>query len=388
MRIEDGTSDPALDTELVAVPFDLGGLSAREVTGEDERVRIRGAGENLPAGASRLLRVLTEAAVPMRFHDLHRIVHDVTNEYRAIRARRDVEYGTSRSVTGSRDQGEVLVDGEATAPQVRLPRIVDRRDAVLVGILIDQCTLGLLFVERVPELEVCIGEEVGGVREGRNPLAVLQHGVPADMIQMEVRADHNIDVRWIYPLPRQILQVDRIELRHGRDVGPLFAVSTARIDQNILPGAAQQVRGDSGVNFFRLRVPVGGHERRAVPLPILASTLRYEQRRNRVEVFRLRNTSDGHITQGDWLHRSSSSRVARSFHVGRSRAGAESARTARGASVPLRALQVETHVWLRCSTQYDASVTTMTMSSRQPRYPVAVSAQASHAVCLPVCLQP
>ena len=47
-----GTSCPGLDPEGVAVPLNLSDLTAREVGGEDERVRVRGAGKNLLTGTS------------------------------------------------------------------------------------------------------------------------------------------------------------------------------------------------------------------------------------------------------------------------------------------------------------------------------------------------
>jgi hypothetical protein len=55
-------------------------VSAGEVVGEDERVRVCSARKHLVTGPSFLLGILAEAAVPMRLHDLYRIVHHVTDE--------------------------------------------------------------------------------------------------------------------------------------------------------------------------------------------------------------------------------------------------------------------------------------------------------------------
>ena len=41
--------------------------------------------------------------------------------------------------------------------------------------------------------ELFAADQIPGLGEGRNPPAVLQHRVPADMIDMQMRADHGVD---------------------------------------------------------------------------------------------------------------------------------------------------------------------------------------------------
>src|ERR1700682_5069073 len=67
-------SGPSCDPKPVAVASDFCGVSASEVVGEDERVRVCCARKHLATGPSCLLGILAEAAVPMRLHDLDRAV--------------------------------------------------------------------------------------------------------------------------------------------------------------------------------------------------------------------------------------------------------------------------------------------------------------------------
>src|ERR1700694_773722 len=116
-------SGPSGYAKLVAVAGDFCGVSAGEVVGEDERVRCCCARKHLVTGPSCLLGILAEAAVPMRLHDLDRIVHYVTDEHRPVRAGLQVDDRASRGVSGGGNEGEVLVDGVAAAPQHSLAGI-------------------------------------------------------------------------------------------------------------------------------------------------------------------------------------------------------------------------------------------------------------------------
>src|SRR5258705_13636021 len=104
----------------------------------------------------------------MRLHDLDRIVHHVTDESCSVRAGLQVDDRASRGVSGGGNEGQVLVDRVAAAPQHSLPGVVDRGDAVLVGVLIDQRAQRLCVVERIPIVEVFVAKQVGGVGESGN----------------------------------------------------------------------------------------------------------------------------------------------------------------------------------------------------------------------------
>src|ERR1700694_225755 len=145
-------SGPSGYAKLVAVAGDFCGVSASEVVGQDERVGVCSARKHLVTGSSCLLGILAEAAVPMRLHDLDRTVHHVTDENCPVRAGLEVDDRASRGVSGGGNQAQVLVNRVAAAPQHGLPSLVDRGDAVLVSILIDQRAQRLFVVERIPKI--------------------------------------------------------------------------------------------------------------------------------------------------------------------------------------------------------------------------------------------
>src|SRR3954454_5597529 len=148
----------------------------------------------------------------MRLHDLYRIVHHVTDERCPVRTGLQVDDRASRGVSGGGDEGQVLVDGVAAAPQNGLPGILDGGDAVLVGVLIDQRAQRPCVVERIPIVEVFVAKQVGGVGKSGNPLTIFQHRVPADMVEVKVGADNDIHVFGLHSRATEVLDVGNIEV--------------------------------------------------------------------------------------------------------------------------------------------------------------------------------
>ncbi len=92
-------------------------------------------------------------------------------------------------VARRRDQRDQIVQRMIAGDQVAALRLDDRDDAV--G---DRRHASSFVVLRQPEIQLGLREQVAGLGEGRHPAAVLQPRVPADMIDMKMRAKNEIDV--------------------------------------------------------------------------------------------------------------------------------------------------------------------------------------------------
>jgi hypothetical protein len=109
-------------------------------------------------------------------------------------------------------------------------------------------------------------EHVLGVLEGRHPLAVLEFGVPADMIDMQVGAHHHVDLVGLDARCLQPLEVLRL---HQMPLGPMRArlvVADAGVDQDALAAHRQKPAMDAELQRIRGLLVVVGHQPVAVML--------------------------------------------------------------------------------------------------------------------------
>jgi hypothetical protein len=116
------------------------------------------------------------------------------------------------------------------ADKQRLSGLHHRQHAVAEGQRVRR--VGTAFVEILPVIEFASRHHIFGVRKGRDPLAIPQLRVPADMVPMEVRAHHVIDLFGPNSEPGEILDeraVHAVELRPAR---ALLVVADAGVDQD------------------------------------------------------------------------------------------------------------------------------------------------------------
>ena len=85
---------------------------------------------------------------------------------------------------------------------------------------------------RAPVLELDAAEQVARSREGRDPLAFDQHGVPADVIDVQVRAQHRVDRLAGKAGRGQVLEEAPLPVVPGRDPPILLVVAEAGIDDD------------------------------------------------------------------------------------------------------------------------------------------------------------
>ena len=94
----------------------------------------------------------------------------------------------ARRVARRRQDAGVIADRIIVAHDLGLLGLDDRQHAVGEG---RHRRLGVLLG---PVIELALGEHVARVRKGRHPAAVFQPRVPADVIDMQMRAHHVVDV--------------------------------------------------------------------------------------------------------------------------------------------------------------------------------------------------
>ena len=79
-------------------------------------------------------------------------------------------------------------------------------------------------------------EQIARVREGRDPLAIGQHGVPADVVDVQVRAQHRIDRLARESGRGQVFEEPPLPVVPGRDTPVLLVVAEAGVDDDAPPG--------------------------------------------------------------------------------------------------------------------------------------------------------
>ncbi len=147
--------------------------------------------EKAPPCRSRDFRVDAKAAIELRLGALQRRMHDVAAQDHRCLPRPDDDTDMTGGVPRPRVYMHVVVKGVVGGDQFRLATLHDRQQAVLV------IRIGRVSTSQLgdpPVLPFLAGKQVAGVREGRHPSAAEETGVPADMIDMQVRAQHKVDV--------------------------------------------------------------------------------------------------------------------------------------------------------------------------------------------------
>ena len=75
---------------------------------------------------------------------------------------------------------------------------------------------GLRSVFRTPMLPFGLTYQIAGVIEGWHPFSVNPHSVPADMVHMQMGAEHEIDRLRLHAERLQIVQPGRVAVVLGR----------------------------------------------------------------------------------------------------------------------------------------------------------------------------
>src|SRR5436190_6277157 len=115
------------------------------------------------------------------------MVHDVAGDDRLAAAGRNANRNMPGRVPRSRLEKNFGSYSEIGLHQLSQPGIDNGLDRILLD-------GAVLLAHRLrPELELGAREKVARLGKGRRPAAVLEHRVPADMVDVQVRAKHDVD---------------------------------------------------------------------------------------------------------------------------------------------------------------------------------------------------
>ena len=230
-------------------------MRRREVRRHQQGALLHAIGQQGVAALARQVEVFAETAVPLPQRHLHGIVQGIAREDRPLAARVEIDADLARRMTGCRLEREAAAHAVLARHELGLLRLDDRQHRIVVGIDLEGLRIGALGLG-LPEIVVGARHHVLGVGKGRHPLAVLQPGVPADVIDVQVGAHHEVDLLGLDAggaQPLEILGVQHVEARHAR---PRLVVAAARVDQDRVLARAQQPGMDRGHQPAALRLIV------------------------------------------------------------------------------------------------------------------------------------
>src|SRR3990167_32452 len=219
-----------IDAEAVALRLDVARIGAGEVGGAEQRVALDAILEELAPGPRRHLLIPAELARPVGMIDLDRVMHDVAGEGGRAASVPEVDGDRARRVAGIVFYGEQRVGLVVTLDHHGLAGLDDRQHRIVERAVVHHA-LALRFALVLPVRVLALGEEIARVGEGRHPAAVDELGVPADMIDMQMRAHHEVDRFGRAAAGAPPVHERRVELVPGRVVA-LLVVAEASVDQD------------------------------------------------------------------------------------------------------------------------------------------------------------
>ena len=207
------------------------------MSGEERRRRFGVTLAQRLARARGLRRVGAEARRQLRIGQLHRRVDHVAGKHTVRAAAVGMQQAGARRVAVGGFQVQALGKLVVALDQIGQACLHHRQHAVGEGAVICRRVPALLafpvLVFAAPENVACIGK-------GRHPAPVLQAGVPADMVGVQMGAEHEVDLFGMYAGRSKTFQVRGFLAVPHRPQGALLVVADAAVDQNRLPCGAQQ----------------------------------------------------------------------------------------------------------------------------------------------------
>ena len=151
-------------------------------------------GEKLSPRSRGLRRIPVEDCRPIRLATLQGMVHEVANHDRLLSARADIDAAMVGRVAGRRLEPKRIVELIVVVDKQRLAGFDDRL-AIVVKHIATSCGAGFAALGQfLPGGIFAFVKNILGFRKCRHPAAITQHRVPATMVDMEMRAEHIINV--------------------------------------------------------------------------------------------------------------------------------------------------------------------------------------------------
>ncbi len=175
---------------------------------------------------------------PVGMRQLAWMVGHVAGDHRPLALGLDHHTDVARRVAGGGREPDLRRDHVVQLHQLDEAGIEDRLDAIAEHRLL------LLVIVVAPEVVLAPTDEVARLREGRHPLAVLEHRVPADVVDVQMRAHHGVDS---VARPARLAKVLQERRRQGLAAGDLArpVVADAGVDDQLQPRRLDQQRVDA-----------------------------------------------------------------------------------------------------------------------------------------------
>src|SRR5215472_15652231 len=91
------------------------------------------------------------------------------------------------------------------------------------------------LMHALPVCELAARHDVARIRKRRDPAAVLEPGIPADMVPMQMRAHHVVDIFDCDPGSAEIGDIRRAQPMKLRPARALLVVAEAGINEDSVP---------------------------------------------------------------------------------------------------------------------------------------------------------
>jgi len=166
-------------------------------------------------------------------------MHKVANDNRLLAAGADIDAAMAGRVAGRRRQPERIVELIIVIDQKRLPgrdhRLAIERPHIAAAAGPIAAALGLVLPRRI----FAFVEDVFRLRKCRHPAAVAQHGVPAGMVDVQMGAEHVIDVFEAQARGTETVEPRLFRKIHRRRIA--LVLTGAGVDQDGVLGRAHHI---------------------------------------------------------------------------------------------------------------------------------------------------
>src|SRR5580704_8005963 len=178
-----------LNYEAPGISFGDDSAAARrgEVRSKDRHWTVGVALEEFATRPTRHLTFPIEPAIPLRMNALHRMMHQVTGNHRLLASRGDSHAEMAGSMSGSRLEPDLVADSMGIFDQIDQTCVDDRPHRVF-----DRIARELVLLHR-PVSPFLAADETARLGEGRHPAVVHQGRIPADVVDVQMGAQHRID---------------------------------------------------------------------------------------------------------------------------------------------------------------------------------------------------
>src|SRR5580704_9613396 len=175
-------------------------------------------------------------------------MHDIAAKYRVVLAPARREGDMAGRMSRCWQNAQMIADRKIVAHDVRPPGFDHRQDAVA-----ERRHLGL-GVLLGPVVIFGLAEDVARLGKGWNPAAAFEPRIPADVIDMQMRAHHEIDVldRKARGLQRAHIGVVGLPIPF-RTLRPRLVVADATVDQDRVVRGYERHRTESTGSACRWR---------------------------------------------------------------------------------------------------------------------------------------